>query len=279
MVLLKIYPGFLCVMYALTVGAYAHLFFRGPMSFLKSRLSTPFRARVLLVTTLLCHLALFPMLAAWHRYTPVSSPSVALSALALSLTIAYFLIEWITAERNMGAWVLALPFVFQVIASVGLFHHPTLSSLPPAPLVGLHVGVAMIGYCAFTLSAAFSAMYLLLYRQIKNHHLGLFFERLPSLEKLEQMGYRAIHFGLGFLLAAIALGEQVFYQQYGRLVVMDSKILIAAFAVAVYATAILLRKPLSIQGKRFAVVSILGFLIILFSLFFSRILTGFHRFD
>jgi ABC-type transport system involved in cytochrome c biogenesis permease subunit len=261
----------LCFFYAVTLAAYARQFLGVRGEFLLS-------ARECLVITMLCHLNALMLLAIGKDYS-LNTSSVALSGLALSLTVAYFLIEWISRERNTGVAVLVLPLVFQVIATACMRRVEPGDPIPGGALVPLHVGLAMVGYCAFSLSAAFSVLYLLLYHEIKIHRLGLVFERLPSLEALEAMAYRATHFGLGFLMVAVAIGEVVFFRTEGRLVWADAKTFVALVSIAVYGVAILLRKALSIRGKRSAVFSIGGFAVILFSLLIvDQFLPSFHQY-
>lgn len=271
--LLKVCPALLCILYAATLVEYGRLFRLG-------RTHGRLWARPLLVVTILAHLLFLVWLAREHHHSvAVNTGSVAISFLALSLAVAYFLIEWITKERNMGVWVLGLPLVFQIVSSAGLyFIRPAPTPLLEHAFLAIHVGLAMIGYCAFSLSMAFSVMYLVLYNELKRHRVRLVFERLPSLDTLEQMAYRAIHAGLGFTLVAVVFGELLFYDTEGRYVVADAKIVVALTAFIVYGAAVLLRKPLAIQGRRLALTSIAGFCIILFSLLVVDYLPGFHRF-
>lgn len=261
----------LCVLYAAVVFLYAQRFLA------KGLAGTPW-PRTVLVIAILLHLGFLLLLTVRIEGSLLKTSAGGLSALALGLAFAYFLIEWISRERNMGLWLMILPLVFQVLASLAIRPESTPSNLPESPLLAIHIVASLIGYCAFSLSAAFSVMYLMQYRGLKIHRLGLIFERLPALEKLEGMGYRAVLFGLGFLLIGVLLGEYLLYQDKGRLVLADPKILVALISLAVYGLAILTRKSLSIQGKRFALVSIGGFGLILLSLLVVDFLPGFHQF-
>jgi ABC-type uncharacterized transport system permease subunit len=261
-----------CGFYAALVVVYGRQFREG-------RVDRPWVMRGLLAATVLVHLLLFLVFALRYQRSLMTTVGGAMSAMALGLTIAYLLIEWMTGERNLGVWIVGLALTFQAIATAMAPGRAPAGSLPTSPLLDVHIGVAMTGYCALSLSAAFSLMYLLLYHQIKIRRLGLLFDRLPSLDMLEKMGYRAIQFGLGFLLAGMLLGEHLFHKVNGRMALKDTKTLIAFFACAVYGVTVLLRSPLAIRGKRFAVFSIAGFGLILFSLFVvNQFLTGFHKF-
>ena len=52
----------------------------------------------------------------------------------------------------------------------------------------------------------YGLLYLLLYRTLKGHRIGLIFERLPSLEILGRLNLSALIFGWGNLTLAIVIG-------------------------------------------------------------------------
>ncbi|MBN1865810.1 cytochrome c biogenesis protein CcsA [Candidatus Sumerlaeota bacterium] len=273
MIAIRLYSALLCIVYGTIVYAYALKFFRHGVG------ARPRLLRAGLVFAIVAHLALFGLLTVRFRHPPMANAFEALSALAFGLTFAYFLIEWLTGERNMGMWILAFPFMFQTIATFGIGARLESPGLPRTSLLEVHIAAALIGYCAFALSAAFSLMYLLLYRELKKRQLGVVFERLPSLDTLERMGYRSVHFGLGFLIVAVGIGVAMlagFSREWG---VGDPKIVVASISIVLYAAAIALRQRLAIRGKRFALVSMAGFGLVLFSLLVvDRFLPGFHRF-
>ena len=268
-----IYSVALAGLYAALLGVYAVGFFRD--SGLDARVT-----RGALLATVVAHGVFFGVLAVKYGHTLMSSAAEGLSGLALALAVAYLLIEWMGREGNMGFLVLWLPLVFQAMAAVGMWSPDPPVELPRGPVLGLHIATALIGYCAFSLSAAFSVIYLMLYHQIKIHRLGRVFERMPSLETLERMGYRAIYFGLGFLVFSVLLGEHLLARSEGGLVLADPKIVVALVSIGVYALAVVMRGPMAIRGKRFALTSIAGFALILFSLLvLDRFLPGFHNFQ
>ena len=203
MLLAQIYSSVLCLLYGAILFNCARRFSQG----VKAK---TIAARYLPAIVMVAHLAFLFFLTLCPHGSLVSSFAGSLSALALGLAFSFFIIEWATGEKNMGLWIMGLPLVFQLLATTQMREAVASTTMPEMPLVLVHVAAALVGYCAFSLSAAFSAMYLVQYRAIKGHRLGLIFERLPSLEKLESMGYRAVHFGLGFLLAGLALGYPSF---------------------------------------------------------------------
>lgn len=264
---------FLCLLYVCIVFGYAcrlrgEVYERSPLG------------KALPILTILTHLLFLLILALRLEQPLLNVFGGGLSALALGITLACYLIEWITREKNLGLWIMSLPMIFQIIATTQIGADIPQATLPRGLVVGMHIISALIGYGALALSAAFSMMYLMQYHQIKSHRLGVIFERLPSLDKLEEIAHRLVHIGLAFLLVGVIVGEWLLFKQEGHLVVTDIKIIMAVIACGVYAVAILLRNYMSIQGKRFAQVSLIGFLLILFSLLIvDQFLPSFHGFS
>ncbi len=273
MIWIEFYSAVLCLLYGAVVGAYAWRFRRSvcPAGFSPERL--------LIVGTILLHCGFLMFVGLRAVRPPINLFTGGLSALALGVAFAYLLVEWLTRERNMGLWVLGLPFLFQFLSATQLFGGDVGTSVPKTPVVVVHVALALMGYCALSLSAAFSVMYLAKYRQLKARRWGLIVDRLPSLDQLERLGYRAIHFGLGLLLVGLVTGEWLLFQEEGRLVWADAKIIVSVLTCVLYSLTILMRQRLAIQGKRFALVSLAGFTIVLFSLLVvDKFLGSFHQY-
>lgn len=272
--LAQIASAFICLLYGGVLAGYA-------LRFRRKGGAKESWVRWALVFTILAHLVYLLHLALRDAGSLINTSAGWLSALALGLTLVYALTEWISREKNMGLWVMGLPLIFQIISTFGIDPESGTSNPSESPLLVVHVTTVLIGYCALSLSAAFAVMYLTQYHQIKVRRLGLIFERLPSLETLENLGHRAINFGFGFLLVGLILGGWLLHQEAESLKVnyFDPKIVVVAFACAVYGLTILMRQRLSIQGKRFALVSIAGFGLILFSLLVvDAFFGGFHQF-
>ncbi len=273
MIWIECYSALLCLLYGAVLGVYA---WRFRQSSVPVGLSPE---RLLIVCTLLLHAGFLLFLGLRLDGPPVNLFMGGLSALALGVAFAYLIIEWLTRERSMGLWVLGLSFLFQVLSATQLYGESAGADVPKTPVVVLHVVLALVGYCALSLSAAFSVMYLAKYHQLKARRWGLIVDRLPSLDQLERLGYRAIHFGVGFLLVGLVTGEWLLFQEEKRLVWADSKIIVSVLTCGVYCLAILMRQRLAIQGKRFALLSLIGFAIVLFSLLVVDKFTGsFHQY-
>jgi len=145
-------------------------------------------------------------------------------------------------------------------------------------IFSFHVSAAVLGYSAFIVAAVYGLLYLLLYHQIREKTFGLVFRRLPSLDVLDRMNFYAVVAGFVLLTVAIVLGAVWSTHLFGR-VKPDPKVLVAVGTWLLYGGAIAARGLVSWRGPRMAYTSLVGFLVVLFSLFaVNFFLTRFHLF-
>ena len=91
----------------------------------------------------------------------------------------------------LGLFAAPLVALLSAVALLSPLDVPTLGLQPRAnPWLEMHIALAILGYGAFALAFATGAMYLVQEHQLKTHHLGPFFHRLPSIEQLNQINFR-----------------------------------------------------------------------------------------
>src|SRR5205085_7249411 len=86
---------------------------------------------------------------------------------------------------------------------------PGVESRSPAlegQLFEAHVSSLLFAYASFALAGVIGITYVLLFKEIKAKHLGVFYARLPSLQVLDRMNQRAIMIGWIFLTLGIVVG-------------------------------------------------------------------------
>ncbi len=125
-------------------------------------------------------------------YPPVVSGYEILSLIALSSACVYWVMELISRDRRAGAFVFLLIFLFQYTSSTFLAHDIATSSAEIGTRYGwarLHVVPAVLAYTALTFAAVYGLLHLIGQRYLKQHHFGLFFDRLPPLELLGKLSW------------------------------------------------------------------------------------------
>jgi ABC-type uncharacterized transport system permease subunit len=127
-------------------------------------------------------------------------------------------------------------------------------------------------------------MYLLQHRQLKRQHVGLLFQRLPSLESLSRLNIGALGLGWAGLTAAITAGAvwATSLQASGQLegsFVLDPKFLLSVALWVLYGLCLGGRFGLKWRNRTLAQGSVVGFIFMLASsLVVTLILPSFHDF-
>ena len=147
------------------------------------------------------------------------------------------------------------------------------------PLFGIHVSSLMFAYASFALACVIGITYVLLFKEIKTKHLGVFYARLPSLQVLDQMNQRAIVVGWVFLTIGLVAGGVFASQTHVPAIsLQDPKIVVALICWAVYSFELFAARRIGWAGRRTAYLSALGFAIVLLNFVPISYLTSSHRF-
>jgi cytochrome c-type biogenesis protein CcsB len=131
--------------------------------------------------------------------------------------------------------------------------------------VTFHVVILFAGDAAFALACGAGVLYLLQERAIKTKQRGFFYSRLPSLERLDQTGYRCIV--VGFTLITIGLISGFVYAKaaWGRFWTWDPKEVWSAVMWMFYAALLHERLAVGWRGRKSAIMSIIGFGVLIFT--------------
>ncbi|HIJ57906.1 MAG TPA: c-type cytochrome biogenesis protein CcsB, partial [Deltaproteobacteria bacterium] len=140
-----------------------------------------------------------------------------------------------------------------------------------------HVIIIFIGEAAFALACGVGLLYILQERAIKTKHHGFFFKRLPALELLDNTGYACIVVGFSLLTLGLITGFVYAKIIWGSFWSWDPKEVWSGIAWLIYAALLHGRLALGWRGRKAAVMSIIGFGVLLFTfLGVNLLLTGHH---
>jgi ABC-type uncharacterized transport system permease subunit len=192
------------------------------------------------------------------------------------LGIAFLVLLLRHRERSIGPFL--IPFIV-LTTTVGLLL-PDSTSAPAegtrGPLFALHVTLAILAYAAFTFSFVLSLLYLIQNRQLRRRQTGILFARLPALEVISRMNRTSVSIGLAALVTSLVIGlfrAQMFWSSLA-----DPKIAWALITVVVYGFLLWMERR-GWEGPRVAILSIVGFAIVMFSYtIVNMYLSPSHRF-
>ncbi len=211
------------------------------------------------------------LLSTIHRFVlagqlPVTTMRESLSFFCLAIvgTFIYFVRAYRVAI--LGAFVTP-PVLLAILVSSALPDEiREVSPLLRSNWFWVHTLMAFTSYAAFTITCATSAMYLVQERFLKKKRFGALFRKLPSLETMDDISYRCLTIGFPLLTAAIISGAIWSNQATGIFWNWsDRKQIWSLITWFVYAALLHGRLTTGWRGRRAAILSIVGFIVLLFT--------------
>jgi cytochrome c-type biogenesis protein CcsB len=203
-------------------------------------------------------------------HLPVYNLHETLSTFGWAVVGVFLLLQIKVHLMVLGALVAPLATVVVIISSILPGPPVELAPLFKSLWRTVHLGTLTVGLAAFAIAFLVGILYLIQENAIKEKKRGFFFRRLPSLKLLDSMGYSCLIAGFPMLTFGIITG--VIYAQvvFGRFWSWDHKEILGAITWLVYAVLLHERLAVGWRGRRAAIMTIVGFviLVITFSLRF-----------
>jgi ABC-type transport system involved in cytochrome c biogenesis permease subunit len=228
-------------------------------------------ATTLLIAAAMAHTFVVGMLTMQSGHVPITGPTSAISTFVLLLALAYLYTELATDERAMGVFILPLLAALQAIPAF----NPAVEQRAPvleSPWFGVHVSSLLFAYASFALACVIGITYVLLFKEIRAKQLGFFYDRLPSLQVLDEMNARAVVVGWIFLTVGVIVGA-IWARQVNAaaasdpslpgMSLHDPKIYVALLCWFVYSFEVYAHRAIGWRGRRAAWLSAVGFAIVL----------------
>jgi cytochrome c-type biogenesis protein CcsB len=211
-------------------------------------------------------------------HAPMSNLYESLVLFAWAIVLIYLVIELKYQAKVVGAFV--SPFAFLTLAFLTLSPRVSEEIEPLIPALQSnwltsHVITCFVGYAAFAVSCGVSIMYLIKLKRGEGGLVGFF----PKLENLDDLSYKAIAFGFVLLTIGIITGAAWADVAWGRYWGWDPKETWSLITWFIYAAFLHARFTYGWRGKRAAVLSIIGFVAVLFTyLGVNLVLSGLHSY-
>lgn len=233
-----------------------------------------------LIPTILLHATYLVLWGIRFARPPLATSSEILSVVAMASVTVYCAVEFISRDRRAGVFVFLAIFLMQYTSSMFMIGAVAAETIIE-PVSGgewgrLHTLPASLAYSALVFAAVYAMLYLAGRRNLKLHHFGLLFDRLPPLELLGKMSWYALLGGFGLMTVTMITGV-IFARHVGNVGEIEfkliAKIVIGSCAWLTCAIAVAgkyLGKWSTIAVSRIAVA---GFLIIVTLFIVSAILS------
>ncbi len=210
-----------------------------------------------------------------------SSFSYFTSSLSLGIVAAYLFFSRSNRPNSrfdsLGAFVSPLALFFFSISSV-VFHFSddSKSSWLDDPLLVFHVASTLIGIAVFSIAAIFSLALIFQETLLKNRSLHTLTRKFPPISSLEFYRERFIIVGFLVLLVGVSTGFYLTSGKQSLIELGDPLLLASCFALMIYAFVILAGKLKGLRGRRAAILSFCGYLLMIFSLVGANFIENFH---
>jgi len=267
------------------LALYAIACIRYGMQFARRTFDASRAASTWLIMAAFAHTFIIGMETMRVGHIPFAGATSAISTFVWLLALSYLYIEFTTGERSMGVFILPLLVVLQVIPALRPTFEPRNPVLEGA-WFGIHVSSLLFAYASFALACVLGVTYVLQFKEIKAKDLGFFYQRLPSLQVLDEMNVRAVKIGWLFLTVGLVAGAIWASQisasgdpRVNSMTLADPKIFVAVLCWAVYSFELYAQKAIGWRGRRAAWLSAVGFGIVLLNFVpVSYFFTQSHKF-
>jgi cytochrome c-type biogenesis protein CcsB len=210
---------------------------------------------------------------------PFSNMYESLVFFSWTMAALYLYVEMKYREQGFGVFVSPLIFLAIAYASfdpgISAKINPLIPALKSNWLIA-HVVTCFLGYAGFALAFGLSLTYFVKPKQPEK---SVIFSRLPDEEIIDELTYQMVVFGFLFLTIGIITGAVWANSAWGKYWSWDPKETWSLITWFVYAIFLHLRMMRGWHGRNLALVSIIGFMAVLFTYFgVNFLLSGLHSY-
>jgi len=196
------------------------------------------------------------------------------------IVIVYLGVELKFKYKSFGAFV--IPFSLIALAYTAFLSDEIEPLVPALQSYWLHFHVAtcFLGYAAFAVACGISIIYLMKEKAEKRgNNQGGYLSSFPAVKILDEVNYKVIAIGFPFLTIGVITGAYWANYAWGTYWSWDPKETWSLITWLVYAAFLHARYTYGWMGRRTAILSIAGFLMVIFCyLGVNLLLSGLHSY-
>lgn len=212
-------------------------------------------------------------------HIPITNAHEATSFFSWCIVLIFFMLQFRYKIGLLSSFIMPIVFFLMLSSSMLPREIKPLSPVLHSYWLGIHTFLAFLGNAAFALAFGIGSMYLVQEHYVKSKRLGGLFERLPSLQTLDEINYRLITFGFPLFTLAIITGALWAESAWGSYWNWDPRETWSLITWFIYAIVLHARLVAGWRGKRAALLSMIGFLTIIIAFFGIKMLQkGLHVF-
>jgi cytochrome c-type biogenesis protein CcsB len=255
------------IFFTLTLGLYGVATMLYLVCLFRTSATLNLWATRVLTTGCIAHILSTVHLASTEKHLPLTNMQESLSFFSLMTIVAFLIFERRYKVTTLGSFVTPVALVMLAVSST---LHAGARQLPPilqSNWFWIHALLAFISYAAFTIAFGVAVIYLIQRHFLKTKHFGGLFQKLPPLETLDEISYRCFAIGFPLLTIAIISGAIWSEKAIGSYWAWDPKQTWSLITWLIYAALLHGRLTIGWRGKRAAILSIIGFVVLLTTFF------------
>ncbi|WP_030427300.1 c-type cytochrome biogenesis protein CcsB [Allokutzneria albata] len=203
------------------------------------------------------------------------------SAICLVAVVSWLVVLRKHDVRHIGAFVM-LPMLLLLFVAGKLLYVEAAPLMPAlrSYWITIHVSAAILASGVFLVSGVASVLYLIrLPHEANPERFATMGPKLPTAAALDRLSYRLTVFAFPIFTFGIIAGAIWAESAWGRYWGWDPKETVSFIAWVIYAGYLHARATAGWRGSRSALVNVLGFLTMIFNLFFVNLVTtGLHSY-
>ena len=217
---------------------------------------------------------------AGYGYVPLSNMYESLIFFSWTIVLVYLILEFKYHQKIIGVFV--TPFAFLAIALTSIIPGIDTKITPLIPALqsnwlAIHVITCFLGYASFAVSFGISILYFI--RDKRERKKKGVLKWLPSALILDEINYKSIVIGFPMLTLGIVTGAAWANYAWGSYWTWDPKETWSLITWFIYAAFLHARFTRDWRGRKAAVLSILGFVAVLFTYFgVNYLISGLHSY-
>lgn len=226
-----------------------------------------------------CHLISMVCYTVAVSHLPIQNMAQSLSMAALFLGIMFVFFQIRYDLKILGVFASVLLSIIMV--SVWLM--PETEVVKNEAFRGFwfyaHIILVFSGDASLALACGAGILYLIQENAIKTKKPGFFFKRLPSLDLLDSVGYTCMTTGFAMLTVGLATGFIYAKSLWGQFWSGDVKEVFSVASWLTYAVLLHFRYYSGWRGRKSAIMTIVGFGVVVFTFIGVNVLFGGHHQD
>ncbi len=199
------------------------------------------------------------------------------SLLAFLILVVFMIVYARYQTTSPGIFVFPLVFLMTFAAALGPQPQEFTSPIMRSGWLFVHIAMIFTGYAALFLSFAASLLYLAQEKTLKSKQPSSLMGRLPSLQVIDDIGYKSLMLGFPFMTLGLIAGSVVAHAKFGPTWFVDPKVILSLLMWGVYMVLLYTRWNSGWRGRRAAYLATVAFIVAI-SAWAANYFSAVHRF-